>query len=139
MIITKFTLFENFNEKEKADIISFFQDIFDLEHDYFQVRSIDTKNVLEKRYQKVIKHNYSVSSAGNFVIQIWCDFSFAWSIENEIKTDIVPRLKFLEYKTIIRNVATSEKVYKVLPTSSGGTTIMGDSIHLITVTIKKTY
>lgn len=131
--------FENFTENEISEVKDLFQDIFDLEHEYFQVRSIIGKEVLEKRYQKVIKHDFRVSSSGNFVIQIWCDFSYNWSIENEIKTEIVPRLKFLEYKTNIRNVSTSEKVYKVLPTSSGGTTIMGDSIHLITVTIKKTY
>lgn len=136
MIIKKFRLFENFTEMDKFEIIDLFQDIFDLEHDYFQVRDLETKVPLDKRYQKVIKSDYGVSKNENFVVRIWCDYSYNWQIENEIRSDIIPRLRVLGYKTALRNTSTGSNIYKTLPTSSGGTTTVGDPIHLITVTIK---
>ena len=142
MIIKKFRLFENFTEMDKFEIVDLFQDIFDLEHDYFQVRDLETKVPLDKRYQKVIMSDYGVSygvsknAPESFVVRIWCDYSYNWQIENEIRSDIIPRLRVLGYKTALRNTSTGSKIYKTLPTSSGGTTIIGDPIHLITVTIK---
>lgn len=129
----KIKKFENFQE-EYLEIEDLFIDIKDLIHDTYQIRG--DNRVLDKRYQKVLRTESKFSKNGNFIFVIYCDYLYNYQIENQIRGEIVPRIKSLGYSVIIANTKTSETIYKILPTSSGGTHPVFDPVHRITVTVK---
>jgi hypothetical protein len=136
MRIKKFAIFENFTTDEADEIKSLFYDIIDLEHDSFQVRG-DSK-VLDRRYQKVIRTNSEITDGGNFIFRIYCDFSFNYSIEKEVREEIVPRIKSLGYKVSLKNEKTSEYIGKELPISgTDRTSYVSDPVHRISILVKK--
>jgi hypothetical protein len=132
MKIKTFKLFENFSESEIEMIRTLFIDLFDLEHETFQIRS-DTS---ETKYQKVFRSDWEITKTGNFIIRIYCDFLMNYAIENEIKQDIIPRLKSMGYKASVKNEKTSEYFSKKLPTSTGGYAYVSDPVHRISVLVK---
>jgi hypothetical protein len=129
----KIKKFENFKE-EFLEIEDLFIDIKDLKHDSFQIRG--DNRVLDKKYGKVLRTESKVSRNGNFIFIVYCDYLYNHSIENEIRREIVPRIKSLGYSVTINNVKTSETVCKIVPTSSGGTGTVFDPVHRISVTVK---
>jgi hypothetical protein len=132
MRIKNFKLFESVTKNDLEDVEDLFSDIVDLKYDYFRIRNGDGT-----QYQKVFDVQFELTKTGNILVRIICDYLYHYAIENDIKTEIYPRLKSLGFKPIsIKNEEINDLVFKMVPTSSGGFAQVSDKKRKITILIK---
>lgn len=132
MRIKNFKLFESVTKNDLEDVEDLFSDIVDLKYDYFRIRNGDGT-----QYQKVFDVQFELTKTGNILVRIICDFLLHHAIENDIKSEIYPRLKSSGFKPIsIKNEEINDLVFKMVPTSSGGFAQVSDKKRKITILIK---
>jgi hypothetical protein len=135
MIIKKYNFFlESSNNEELEDIYSFFLDIVDMKYNYYQIR-----NGNGDQYKIVYDVEYKITESGNYIINIYCDYLYHYSIEEMIKNDIKPRLKEFNYNIhSIKTEITKKIVMKTLPVHDRDYFYRDfDPIYKIAVLIKK--
>ena len=135
MKIKRFEVFEKFTQDEADELKSLFYSIIDTVGDTYQVRSDD--KILDDRHQKILRYDTEITKSGNFIIRIYCDYLWRYQIEKEIREDIIPRIKSLDYKVSIKMEETSERIYRKVPVhGTDRTSIVSDPVVRISVLVK---